>query len=396
LNFISNFLEWTKLAESPESYFRWAAIAGISAILRDNVFTEWGVKGRLYPNLFVLNVGPPAIGKQLPSRMIIDLVKATGNTRVIAGSASIQAVIKELGVRESGGLRGASCLLYSEELASFYATEKGTNMLLNDLADFHPLWERLLVSWQAKLERVCVTLLAASNETNLKTVFDQIAVNGGLLSKTIINIEDKKRHKDPMIRKVISPPGMEDNLKAVLKCISKLRGEMTWEQDAADEFSSWYEQWDENQDKTGVAGRMKTHIKKVGMCLVVADGTGELRIRKPHIEEAIDLVIPLYRNYRVISMESGKAATAEPAALILRILGESKDYRMKERTMLRRFLGQLNIQILTDVMPTLEKAELVMSITENNEQTYVLMPKAIELYVKKKQKVVKIKEREAL
>src|SRR5678816_3110258 len=126
MNFIDRFIEWTSFAESPESYFRWTAISALGAVLRDNVYHEWGVKSRLYPNLFILNVGPPAIGKQLPMRMAGDLIRSVSNTRIIEGSASMQAVIKALGTHETGGHKGASCILYSEELSSFYVKDQNT------------------------------------------------------------------------------------------------------------------------------------------------------------------------------------------------------------------------------------------------------------------------------
>jgi hypothetical protein len=49
-------------------------------------------------------------------RQASQLIASVGNTRIIAGSASMQAVIKALGTYEQGGVKGASCILYSEEL----------------------------------------------------------------------------------------------------------------------------------------------------------------------------------------------------------------------------------------------------------------------------------------
>jgi hypothetical protein len=114
------------------------------------------------------------------------LIKAANNTKVIEGSASIQAVVKSLGNYETGGKKGASCILYSEELSSFYIKDQSTNELLTDLWDYHEVWERNLISWSASLKNVCLSLFAASNEILLKGIFDDRALYGGLLSRTIL------------------------------------------------------------------------------------------------------------------------------------------------------------------------------------------------------------------
>lgn len=380
MNFIDRFLEWTSFAESPESYFRWAAISAIGAVLRDNVYHEWGVKSRLYPNLFILNVGPPAIGKQLPMRLAGDLIKSVGNTRVIEGSASMQAVIKALGTYETGGHKGASCILYSEELSSFYVKDQNTNELLTDLSDYHEVWERNLISWNSKLQKVCVSLLGASNEVLLKTVFDSSAIYGGLLSRTLINIEKKKRRKDLMLGKIVANPEHEEILKQHLKNVSKLSGPIIFDKDASAEFELWYASWDENRGKTGIEGRMKTHIKKVAICMAVAEESLTLIVRKQHVDAAIDLCLGLHKNYQILSMESGKAVTAHPAALILRALIEAPEYQLSERILLRRHLGELNIDILAATIPSMEKAELITAVICDNQSTYRLTPLALKLY----------------
>ncbi len=383
MNFIARFLDWTSFAESPESYFRWAAISAVGAVLRDNVYHEWGVKSRLYPNLFILNVGPPAIGKQLPMRMAGDLIRSVANTKIIEGSASMQAVIKSLGTYETGGHKGASCILYSEELSSFYVKDQNTNELLTDLSDYHEVWERNLISWNAKLQKVCMSLLGASNEVLLKTVFDSSAIYGGLLSRTLVNVEKRKRRKDLMLGKIVANPEHENILKTHLKNVSKLKGPITFDVDASKEFQFWYDHWDENRGKTGIEGRMKTHIKKVAICMAVSEPNMDLLVRRCHVEEAIDLCLGLHRNYQILSMESGKAVTAQPAALILRALGEAPDFQLSERVLLRRYIGELNVDILASVIPTMEKAELIISVISDNQSTYRLTPKALEIYQSK-------------
>lgn len=387
MGFIEDFIDYTKEAESPTSYFRWAAISAVSAVMRDNLYHEWQYD-RLYPNLFILLVGPPAIGKSLPMKIAGRMIKAVDNTKIIEGSASIQAVVKSLGTFETGGQKGASCILYSEELSSFYVKDQMTNELLTDLSDYHETWDRNLISWQAKLSKVCMSLFAASNEVLLKSIFDAQAMYGGLLSRTLLIMEKKKRRKDPMIakRKIIEN-GSDPlaRLNAHLKVISKVKGQITFDIDAEGEFVEWYESWDENRGRTGIEGRMKTHIKKIAMILAMCEPEAIPLVRKRHIEYAIELCISLYRNYQILAME-GATENVHPAAIVLRMLGEVENYTLSRKLIIRNNLGTFTGAIMDETANQLVEADLIMVRVLNEEHCYCLTPKAMELYGKVKEK----------
>ncbi len=399
MSFLTTFLSWTEQYPSPESYFRWAALSAISTVMRDNMCNIWGNNDRLYPNMFIMLVGPPALGKQLPITKSSGLVKAVNNTKILQGSASIQAVIKSLGEYETGGLKGASGLILAPEYASFHAgDQQNTNDLLTDLWDFHPAWERNLISWQATLKNVCISMMAGSNETLLKGILDQRALFGGLLSRMILVIETRPRHKSGLIRKTsangvyIAPVDpIEVKLKAHLTHISKMRGEITFEEDAILEYEHWYmNQWDEDnpRTRTGVEGRMKTHIKKVAMALALCEWNLDPVVRKQHIEHAIELCVGLYKNYIVLSAEAGSNPTAHPMAQLIRYLGTSPNQELKRKTILSRHLGDFNPDILSEAAQQLEEGNLIYIIDTNGEISYKLTPQCMEMYsiVKKKTK----------
>lgn len=354
--------------------------------MRDNLYQQWQYD-RLYPNMYVILIAPPAIGKRMPMVKAGGLVKAVKNTKVIEGSASMQAVIKTLGEYSTGGIKGASALLYSEEFSSFCATDKGTNGLLTDLWDYHPVWDRNLISWQASLKNVCLSLVAASNEILLKEVLDSHAMFGGLLSRTMVVVENKKRRKDALIRKGsvdFMAETYETKLIDHLKELAKLTGEIEFEEDAILEFENWYHnQWDEEnpKTKTGIEGRMKTHIKKVAMLLAMGEWELDKLVRKRHVEEAITYCLRLYRNYQILAAEAGKSPTGHPAAILMRLLLLAPNNTLTKRTILSRNLGEFDVDILTTTTATLEAAGLIVETMSGNESAYCLTPKALELYL---------------
>jgi hypothetical protein len=389
LNFLDTFVDWTKDSESPESFFLWSGLSAISAVMRDNIYQQWQYD-RLYPNMFVLLIAPPAIGKRLPMVMAGKLIKRAKNTKVIEGSASIQAVVKSLGSYETGGQKGASCILYSEEFSSFHVKDQNTNELLTDLWDYHEVWERNLISWQATLKNVCMSLLAASNEVLLKEILDSRAMFGGLLSRTILVMEKRKRRRDALIRKgdlAVAEHGklMEGILGDHLVNLSKIKGPIEFDEEALKEFEFWYDtEWKDNEENpkttTGIEGRMKTHVKKVAMAIAMCEGNLDLWVRKIHVEFAIELCLRLYRNYQILSSESGKSPTAHPAAILIRMLSGQKDYTLSRKSILRMKLGEFNPTILDEVVLTLQGAELLVEVSEGNEVSYRLTTKCLEMY----------------
>lgn len=383
LNYLETFLRYTDLSESPRSFFIWSALTSISAVARDNIFLEWNY-GITYPNIYVLLVAPPALGKKHPMVIAGDLIKKAGNTKVIEGRTSMPAVARELGTFRTGEEKGSSCIIYSEELSSLFAGGADCVDLLTDLWDFHKKWPVNLISWQTTLVDTCITLYAATNETLLKTVFDPRALYGGLLSRTIVVIEKRKRRKDSMGRKAMYAEHELDYkcLEAHLKNLSKKKGTIRLDDEAYDEFNNWYmNQWSEDnpKTKTGIEGRMKTHVMKVSMLLSLCEWDLEMVIRKKHVDLAIELCTKLYKNYQLISMEGGTSPTAHPAALMLRMLRNSPNNELPRTTILRRNIGEMNVTVLDEVVNSMKEAELLIETNCSNVVAYRLTEKALEL-----------------
>ncbi len=94
-NFLELYLKYTEGFESPTSFFRWSAIATVAATLRDNCYRKMGGDDdRLYPNLYVLTLADSSMHRKAkPTGIAGDLVAAVGNTKLVRGRTSIQALL---------------------------------------------------------------------------------------------------------------------------------------------------------------------------------------------------------------------------------------------------------------------------------------------------------------
>ncbi|MGF2075331.1 hypothetical protein, partial [Enterococcus casseliflavus] len=86
--------------ESPLNFWRWAAIASISAVVKDNVYLSQHMFN-MYPNIYVMFHADSGMKKGPPVNLAKKLVTKVGNTKVISGRSSIQGILKEMSQSES-------------------------------------------------------------------------------------------------------------------------------------------------------------------------------------------------------------------------------------------------------------------------------------------------------
>jgi hypothetical protein len=96
MNWIDQIVHQHEEFESPLSFWRWAAIAAISATVKDSIWLDRGIY-KLYPNIFVMFHAESGLKKGPPVSMASRLVSTVNNTRIISGRSSIQGILKELG-----------------------------------------------------------------------------------------------------------------------------------------------------------------------------------------------------------------------------------------------------------------------------------------------------------
>jgi hypothetical protein len=377
--FIEDFLHYTKELESPSSFFLWTSFACIASTLRDNVFVRQGPKN-LYPNIYVLLLADSGIARKgQPLSICADLVKKVQNTKVVRGRSSIQAILQDLGSvhmdKAGNQIQGGSCALIADELASFFSYDPFAMAILTDIYDYRDVWDyNLKSSGKLTIKNLCVSMLAASNETHLREVYTKAAVYGGLMGRTFFIKPDEHRQGNSLLDDITAPVnGNYDNKHLVeqLKQMAKLRGGFQVEQGAKLEYDKWYydlrKKYEEKADKTGVIARIHTGVLKVAMILAVGK-TMELILRRSHVEEAIHHCISIIPNYEVFTMATGKAEDAQMGALLFtELLEEKSGNKIARKVFIRNHwteIDQVQFDLLIEKLVT---AGLVKESFENDE-----------------------------
>ncbi len=316
--FVTKLIEFTKESESPTSFWKWGGYAMVAAALRDNVF--WSQMGeKICPNIYVLlNADSATHRKGNAPKMADRLLQPIKVTKVIRGRGSIQAILEDLAnvMNDSSGksIRGGSCLLVADELKSFFVDDAALIGIMTDVYEYREIFDYKLRGAGFKVKGLCISMLAASNDEFLKTIFTGEAVYGGLLGRTFLIkpdeyrpgnslLETEEEEANRIIRYDTAP------LIASLKEISKLKGKIRFEMAAKIAYDEWYlplrKSYERRPDKTGVIQRLHTGVLKIAVIKAI-DSTMDLIVKKEHIEEAIHDCILLMPNYDGYSMSPGK------------------------------------------------------------------------------------------
>lgn len=94
-DFIDLFLEYTANVPSPEIFRLWSGVASVACALERRVWLESSA-GKLYPNLYVMLVAPPAVGKGQAIDTAVELWRGTKKLFVAPDSMTKASLLDRL------------------------------------------------------------------------------------------------------------------------------------------------------------------------------------------------------------------------------------------------------------------------------------------------------------
>lgn len=391
MSWIDQVVKATKETESPERYWYWSSLATISAIVKRNIYLNRGGKYLLYPNLYVLLIGPSGVRKGPPITLARKLVSEVKATRVIAGRGSIQAYIKELSsayhMADGSILTEACGFLVSGELGAFLVEDPAAYTILTDLYDacFYNEWKNYIKGTGVDtLKGVYLTMLGASNESLLHTTIPKNVIGGGFVGRSMVVVEEKKRGVNSLI---YSSNGNLDytELSKHLYELTKLEGGFKFTDDAAKFADDWYTKYNirqeklKHRDKLGLSERIFEHILKVAM-LISLSKKFDLILDESDIQESVLVCQECIAGTKRVFMNEGQSETSGPTRIVIQELLKRKDCCMSRARLLSVGWGDFDSIMLDRVITTLSEMGHIESFRQGKQIMYKLLPHVIEGY----------------
>ena len=310
-DWLDTYLEYTENTESPLTYHTWAGLSVIAGALQRRVYLKWGLGQVIYPNLYIVLIGPSGRTRKGVSIGIAkDFLKSVPTISVAPESSSgrqamILAMKRALGNFNdpTDGKVKFHCALtaFSEELSVFLG--QGDIAYLSNLTDWYDSkddWEYETVGrGKDSLQGLCLNLLGGTAPDWIQSMIPQEALGGGFTSRIIFVVEERKRKIVPEHTISEREKDLGEKLLRDLERISQLSGEFIFTPEGKEKYVAWYIKQDGElsagkpaiQDTrfAGYCERRATHLRKL-MMICSASRCDDLRIRAEDFDKAMSLL----------------------------------------------------------------------------------------------------------
>lgn len=390
-NWLDDVVESVKEYESPSRFYYWAALSCISAILKDHVYIDRGGLYKLYPNVYVLLYGPTGIKKGPPIAFAKNIVRGVGNTRVINGRSTVEAIIKELGTTQTRpGAKpfSDSCgFIVSSELSSAIVSNPSAMDVMTDLYDrFYNEGEwkyRLKVGESNTLKNPTPVWLSGTNEALFREFVPEKNIKGGLIGRMFVISEHKRNKINSLMFRPTTIPDY-NKLAEQIAPAQELNGEFEIAEDVKHAMDKWYhtfvnEHEDKIQDDTGFVNRISDMILKVAMLISTGRRCDKILLLED-VTEAISVCLPLIVPTKKVadSVKTNDIGLIKKRGLIIEYLADSEQGKRLRMDILKRFSLIMDHDDLDRVVQFLEQAgiitttragpQIIYELNKNNEK----------------------------
>lgn len=322
-DWIEGFLAHTANITSPEIFRRWSAIYTLSAAMERKVWVRTS-SGVLYPNLYVVLVGPPGVGKTESIWRCGDLLQSLGTHYLAPSNVSKASLIDALNKAVRHIVRAGetpssvifnSLQVVSNELGVLlpnYDTEFMNN--LQDLYDCKKYSEsKRTRELDIQIKAPQLSMLAGCTPSYLQGVMPEGAWDQGFISRVLL-IYSGERVVQPLFSFAEEDKEETRLLQKALKARADMYGKVSFEPEAAARLERWHASGgDPKPDHPKLhhyCSRRTVHALKLSIIARISEGAG-LVVSAEHVARAIDWLIEAELYMEDIFKEMGTTSHGE-------------------------------------------------------------------------------------
>ncbi len=324
-------------SEVPDMYHFWSAVSLLAATVEDRIWYEKFAHEKLFPNLYILLVGPSGLGKGTAISHALRLSDFAVTINKFRGRLTGAHLIDHLGKPrkdEAGNpiFINPKLWLVMDELKNDVSTNKKL------VEDFLYLMTEIYTAgnytiqtgtrtWgEVKIERPIINWLAGTTENDLKWVITRELLDSGFTARTCFVFGDY--NFDKRLPRIKYPHDYDDIFKHLcyrLWALQHTAGRMLITPAADAEVDKWYLTRPAPDEELLASAWRRQHdlLLKFSMILSLAD-SGPLVMNRIHVMRAKEMVAKLYQfNQKLVGIGSENLAT-QPANDVLRYLQKHK------------------------------------------------------------------------
>lgn len=377
-NWLDSYLQYTDNTESPVSYHTWCGLSTIAGALQRRVYLQWGLAETIYPNLYVVLIGPSGRTRKGTAIGIAKaMLKQTAGVTVVPESSSgRQAMIlamKRASKNFEDPIDGkikfhCSVTAFSEELSVFLG--QGDIAYLSNLTDWYDSkddWEYETVGrGKDSLQGLCLNLCGGTAPDWIQSMIPQEALGGGFTSRVIFVVEEKKRKIVPEYVVDDKTKELGNKLVRDLERIANLSGEMTFDKEGKDAYVNWYIEQDTllsagkpaipDTRFSGYCERRATHLRKL-MLVCSASRGDDLKLTKADFQKALSLMEAIEVNMARTFGGLGKARLSDEMDTVREFIQQMGTTTRK--ALMQKFFRDIDPNALSIAEQALQQAGLI-------------------------------------
>ena len=388
IDFFTAYLDYVNLdqSECPAIYHRWGCASVIGALLGRNVWVPFG-HSVIYPNQYIMLMGPPASKKGTAIGVCKRLLRAVGYTRFAADRTSKEAFLKNMKQFESDSPEAIAELealvldapsetyICAGEFVDFIGQgDTGFMMTLTNLWDNLDVYVHPKITGKdVKVDKPTVNMFGASTPTTFALAFPPEAMGSGFLSRVLLIHSDGSGNRIPW-------PAHSDPLKTALleerlKEVKALRGEMSFSPEAYELIGTIYKKVVPVEDNRFVHYMDRRHIHLIKLSMIQAAAAGRMIISERDVIRANTMLACAEVRMGKALGEFGASKYAAASNAVLEVLRHSK-LPLNSGDIWKHVSRDITkMQELIDILENLKRSEKIQVLQIRGKTGYVPLNK---------------------
>jgi len=375
-DWINGFMLLSENSEPPILFRKWTAISTVASALQRKCRVEIGISLTFYPNFYIVLVGPSATGKGTAMKYAYDILENVPAIRLSAQATSLQALIrrmKETNLTDVDFETGkqyfhSSMTIFSNEFTVFLGYHN--RELITSLCDWYDCHNKWIYDTikrdKEEIIGVWVNLLAGTTPDNIQSSLPMEAIGGGLTSRIIFVMEDKKDKLVVFPAVTQRELDLQQHLIHDLEQISLMSGIFHFTEDAMAYYSEWCYLADRNPPFhdpkfDGYNGRRRKHLLSLAM-VCSASKSSNFILTKDDIERASKLLTEVEVKMGTVFRGMGKSDISALISDAIVFIENSITPDIPVFQFARYFEGNMDKLSMDRVLMTLEASNYIKII----------------------------------
>jgi hypothetical protein len=297
MSFLRDYLFFNECNEAHTNYHVWSAFVALASTVGRRVWIDYGHQW-IYPNIYVVLVGPAGNRKSTAMFLSKDMMRQIGDTHFAAQLESREGLIKQMSSNEIAYLVNGQPKTYMPMTVCVGELKDFLGVSLQNMISFTvAVWDQDYYDYKTRnKEDIIITnpflcILACDTPEWITRHLRDDVLSGGFSRRNLFVFETTKARRVPFPKVTPEQKDAWDRCVQHGRRLKGVVGQFLWAPNAKAFFEKWYLEMEETKDISlqGYYDSKHVLVLKISMLVALSEGTS-LMIEEAHLRTALDLL----------------------------------------------------------------------------------------------------------